>query len=79
MAGATASHVFDGYEPKFVADVEVIITNVVEGLLSRFASGQISMRDVAVDLERTIHRLADGAIPEGPDGSRRARRSRKTE
>ena len=47
----------------------MIITNVVEGLLSRFASGQISMDDVAADVERTIHRLADGAATRGPIGN----------
>jgi hypothetical protein len=38
----------------------MILTNVIQGLLSRFAIGEIEMSEVAAELERTIHRLADG-------------------
>jgi len=61
LAGATAVHLFEGYEPQFVADLAMIITNVVQGLLSRFAIGDIDITEVSTELERTIHRLADGA------------------
>jgi len=63
LAGATAVHLFEGYEPQFVADLAMIITNVVQGLLSRFAIGDIDITEVSTELERTIHRLADGAQP----------------
>jgi TetR/AcrR family transcriptional regulator, cholesterol catabolism regulator len=66
-AGPSAVHLFDGYEPRFVADVVMILTNVIQGLLNRFASGQIGMEEVAEDLERTIHRLADGVQQQQPE------------
>ena len=68
LAGATAVHLFEGYEPSFIADVAMIITNVVQGLLSRFAIGDIDIGDLSAELERTIHRLADGARPERREG-----------
>jgi len=63
LAGPSAAHLFDGDDPAFVADVAMIITNVIQGLLSRFAQGQIGMDDVGEELERTIHRLAGGVRP----------------
>src|SRR6478735_746582 len=57
LAGTTAVHLFDGYEPQFVADLAMIITNVVQGLLGRFAIGDIDINDVSTELKRTIHRL----------------------
>ena len=64
LAGATAVHLFDGYDPSYVADVGMILTNVVQGLLSRFAIGDIDIGEVTGELERTIHRLADGVRPQ---------------
>jgi len=63
LARASAAKAFEGYDTKLVADLVMIINNVIQGLLSRFASGQISMDEVTDNLERTIHRLADGAEP----------------
>jgi AcrR family transcriptional regulator len=60
----SGQHLFDGDDPAFIADVAMILTNVIQGLLSRFAQGQIGMGEVAEELERTIHRLADGAPPQ---------------
>jgi len=64
LAAGTAAHLFDGYEAHFVGDVAMILTNVVQGLLSRFAIGEIDIDEVSAELERTIHRLADDARPE---------------
>jgi AcrR family transcriptional regulator len=61
LAAGTAAHLFDGYEAHFVGDVAMILTNVVQGLLSRFAIGEIDIDEVSAELERTIHRLADDA------------------
>jgi len=58
--GTSAEHLFDSEDPAFTADVAMILTNVIQGLLSRFAIGEIEMSEVAAELERTIHRLADG-------------------
>ena len=59
----SAAQLFDGYDPMFVEDVSMILDNVIQGLQSRFASGQIGMDEIAGSLERTIHRLADGVGP----------------
>ncbi|CAJ1586263.1 TetR family transcriptional regulator [[Mycobacterium] wendilense] len=44
----------------FVADLEVIVTNVVYGLLGRFAAGEIAITDILPGLERTVYWLTRG-------------------
>jgi TetR/AcrR family transcriptional regulator, cholesterol catabolism regulator len=60
LAGATAVHLFDGCEPKLAVDIAMVLTNVIQGLLSRFAIGNIGIGELTDELERTIHLLADG-------------------
>ena len=48
---------FDGYERDFVADVNLIISNVLYGLLGQFNNRQIDMPYMITVIERTIRRL----------------------
>ena len=57
----SSQQMFDGYEQNFADDVNLILTNVVFGLLSQFANGQIDMSDTVTVVERTIHRLTAAA------------------
>ncbi|BBZ01213.1 TetR family transcriptional regulator [Mycolicibacterium chitae] len=44
----------------FVADLTTIVTNVVYGLLGRFAAGEIAITDIVPGLERTVYWLSHG-------------------
>ncbi len=44
----------------FVADLTTIVTNVVYGLLGRFAAGEIAITDIVRSLERTVYWLSHG-------------------
>ena len=57
----SSQQMFEGYEPGFVAEVNVILTNVVYGLLGQFASGQVDLTDMVEVVELTIRRLTAGA------------------
>ena len=48
---------FDGYDRDFVADVNLIISNVLYGLLGQFNNRQIDMPYMLTVIERTIRRL----------------------
>lgn len=73
LAGATAVHLFDGCEPQLAVDIAMILTNVIQGLLSRFAIGDIGMNELTDELERTIRRLADGVEVRPTAGERATR------
>jgi AcrR family transcriptional regulator len=49
----------------FAVDLEMILTNVAEGALTRFSKGEIAVTDILLILERTLIRLeqAANAIP----------------
>lgn len=44
----------------FVADLDTVITNVVYGLLGRFAAGEIASTEILPSLERTVYWLSKG-------------------
>jgi len=52
---------FDGYDRDFVADVNLIISNVLYGLLGQFNNRQIDMPYMITVIERTIRRLTADA------------------
>jgi AcrR family transcriptional regulator len=54
----------------FAVDLEMILTNVAEGALTRFSKGEIAVTDILLILERTLIRLeqAANALP-APAGS----------
>jgi AcrR family transcriptional regulator len=58
--GPSAERMFDGYEQDLADDVNLILTNVVFGLLSQFANGQVDMTDIVTAVERAISRLTSG-------------------
>lgn len=49
-----------GVEDEFVADLDTIISNVVYGLLGRFAAGEIAITDIVPTLDRTVYWLMKG-------------------
>ena len=61
----SSQQMFEGYEPGFVAEVNLILTNVVYGLLGQFASGQVDATDMVDVVELTIQRLTAGAERSG--------------
>jgi hypothetical protein len=44
-------------EPGFVRDMDAIVTNVVYGLLGRFAAGEIEITEIVPSLDRTVQYL----------------------
>jgi AcrR family transcriptional regulator len=44
-------------EPDFVRDMDAIVTNVVYGLLGRFAAGEIEITEIVPSLDRTVQYL----------------------
>lgn len=53
----SSQRMFDGYGQELADDVNLIMTNVVFGLLSQFANGQVDVTDFVTVVERTIHRI----------------------
>ncbi len=58
-------------EGEFQRDVTMILTNVVEGALTRYVNGEIAVTDILPTLERTLHRLEQAAQTEQPGAKRR--------
>lgn len=56
-AEPVARAAFVGHDPGYVHDVSTILTNVVYGLLARFADGEVDITDLLPSLERTVTRL----------------------
>lgn len=44
----------------FIADLDVIISNLVYGLSARFAAGEIAITDILSGLDRAVYRLTAG-------------------
>ena len=44
----------------FIADLDVVISNLVYGLSARFAAGEIAITDILPGLERAVYRLTSG-------------------
>ncbi|HSA41642.1 MAG TPA: TetR/AcrR family transcriptional regulator, partial [Mycobacterium sp.] len=52
-------------DPEFVADLDIVVSNVIYGLLGRFVAGEIGIADILPALERTVFRLTEGYRPAG--------------
>jgi TetR/AcrR family transcriptional regulator, cholesterol catabolism regulator len=46
-----------GFDPEFVRDMDAIVSNVVYGLLGRFAVGEIEITEIVPSLDRTVQYL----------------------
>jgi AcrR family transcriptional regulator len=44
-------------DPNFIRDADAIVTNVVYGLLGRFAAGEIEITEIVPSLDRTVRYL----------------------
>jgi hypothetical protein len=53
----------------FIADLDVIISNLVYGLSARFAAGELAITDILPSLDRAVYRLTSGY--EADRGARR--------
>jgi len=49
--------VLAGGEPRYVEDVIVVLTNVADAVVARFAAGQLDATDILPTLERATYRL----------------------
>jgi AcrR family transcriptional regulator len=61
VALPVSEQMFAGYPPDLADDVNVILGNLILGLLSRFASSRVEMAEIVPVIERTIYRLTAGA------------------
>jgi TetR/AcrR family transcriptional regulator, cholesterol catabolism regulator len=77
-ATASMESVFKRFDRAFASDVLAILTNVVEGLLSRYVMGLIAVTDILTTIERTLYRLecAGTSDPEKDGPQKRPSRSR---
>lgn len=48
-------------EPEFAQDVGMILTDMIEGILSRFVKGDIEVTDIVPAIERVLQRLEQAA------------------
>jgi hypothetical protein len=64
VALPVSEQMFAGYPQDLADDVNMILGNVVLGLLSRFASSRVEVAEIVSDVERTISRLTAGADTE---------------
>jgi AcrR family transcriptional regulator len=51
--------VVDDADPEFIRDAEAILTNVVYGLLGRFAVGEIDIAEIVPGVDRTVQYLTN--------------------
>ncbi|KWX65946.1 TetR family transcriptional regulator, partial [Mycobacterium sp. NAZ190054] len=47
----------------FIADLDIVVANVVYGLLGRFAAGEIAITDILPAIDRAVYRLTAGYRP----------------
>ena len=52
-----ARRLLSGAPPDYAADIEVVLTHVANGLIVRFAAGEISSTDILPLLDRVVRRL----------------------
>jgi hypothetical protein len=50
---------FDGYDSDFAEDIQLVLGLLTEGLLARFAAGQIDMDGILDVCERAVLRLTE--------------------
>lgn len=55
-----AMEVLADADPRFIKDVDAIVSSVVYGLMGRFASGEIDITEIVPILDRTVHYLTTG-------------------
>ncbi len=55
-----ALDVLSGADEEFISDMDTVVSNVVYGLLGRFAAGEISITDILPTIDRTVYRLTAG-------------------
>ena len=65
----------DHLDPDYVADVGMVVSNVVYGLLASYANGRVKISEILPSIERTLARLTE-AHPEALVGVRRPTKDR---
>lgn len=60
IVGPAGLELFAGVDEQFIADFDVIVSNVVYGLLGRFAAGEIAITEILSALDRTVYWLTLG-------------------
>jgi AcrR family transcriptional regulator len=70
-----ATVVFEGLDPSYVEDLDLILTNVTFGALYSFVAGHIGAGDIMAIIERTVRRLVE---PPGSATGHGARRNGRT-
>jgi AcrR family transcriptional regulator len=77
-ATASMESVFKRFDPVFASDLLAILTNVVEGLLSRYVLGLIAVTEILTTIERTLYRLECAALndPKRAGSQKRPSRAR---
>jgi len=56
----TGLQVLDGVDEALIADLDVVISNVVYGLLGRFASGELPITEILPTIDRAVFRMTAG-------------------
>jgi AcrR family transcriptional regulator len=60
---------FGAVDRAFMEDLNMVLTNVVEGALSRYVNGKIAITEILDNLERTVSLLSHAATYNGPYGT----------
>jgi AcrR family transcriptional regulator len=63
---------FENLDSDWADDINMILTNVVEGALSRYLNGEIRITEILTNLERTLSRL-DQVVPNRARPAKRPR------
>ncbi|WP_231386891.1 TetR family transcriptional regulator [Nocardia sp. BMG111209] len=67
-----AGQIFGGADPEYVADVGLVLTNMIYALIARFSERTIEIGEILPTLERVVRRLTvNNEIPAGQALSRR--------
>jgi TetR/AcrR family transcriptional regulator, cholesterol catabolism regulator len=60
---------FGAVDRALMDDLNMVLTNVVEGALSRYVNGKIAITEILDNLERTVSLLSQVAPHNGPNGT----------
>jgi hypothetical protein len=60
---------FGAVDRALMDDLDMVLTNVVEGALSRYVNGKIAITEILDNLERTVSLLSQVAPHNGPNGT----------
>jgi AcrR family transcriptional regulator len=55
-----ALNVLSGVDGEFISDMDIVIANVVYGLLGRFAAGELAITEILPTIDRAVYRLTAG-------------------